>query len=312
MSQCKDIREKLSQYLDHRLGQEDSHLVEEHLSICAECRKELNQLLELQESLKSIPKVEALADFEEKLNTRIKKRKSLNRFLKDLVRNPALGVPVGVCVTLILLFAVFRFTNIYQIGPAYRLEKDFLVQEDFKFSDTSRDGFMEPMWESRLEETELEVGESVKYGSSYQEFAESNIESLKPLSKKNELQPLPSYTHDAGPLEVLKGKKDVSITQAPFDKIMDIHIVNNINLAEALVKVKDTLSRLDVKVLTTSGNFVGQYSLRIELDYDRLSALIQELSVLDIGVISLPQGIFEPPLDEYLLFTLRLIESTKE
>ena len=63
MKDCRKIRELFSEYIDGVLDKENIDLVEEHLSKCEACRKELNKLVEMLKILKNLKKEETPPDF---------------------------------------------------------------------------------------------------------------------------------------------------------------------------------------------------------------------------------------------------------
>lgn len=305
MSQCKNIREKLGQYLDHRLNQEDSHLVEEHLSICVECRKELNQLLELQESSENTTSADTVANGEVKFNVQTGERKPRPHFLKNLIRKPVLSILTVLCIGVVALFAVFKFTNFYKDKPAYKTEEVDFAGEEYGALDFSSEGKSLP--EVYPKEENSKIAGQVEYFDSTDELTAQGRENLLPLLGRTEPQLLAGYVYEQEPAAAEESKKDVPIPQVSFDKIIDIHLINTITLAEAQAKIEDTLNNAGVKVLGISDNIV-----RIELAYDRVGLLLQQLSTLNIGVISLSPGFSKPALQENLIFTLRLTESTQQ
>jgi len=58
MEGCKDIREKLSLYIDDMLDERESRMLEEHIKSCEDCRTELEILREMVESCRSLEEKE--------------------------------------------------------------------------------------------------------------------------------------------------------------------------------------------------------------------------------------------------------------
>ncbi|MEM5789335.1 MAG: anti-sigma factor [Syntrophobacteraceae bacterium] len=55
---CKDLRSRLSAYLDRELKDEDSKLLELHLASCIDCRKYLGELKGVDRLLTGLPEIE--------------------------------------------------------------------------------------------------------------------------------------------------------------------------------------------------------------------------------------------------------------
>jgi anti-sigma factor RsiW len=128
MSNCKEIQEFFSEYLDQALDEEKSQLVKEHISSCPTCRKDLEQLRKMSELLSGLGKKQPPPDFLEMLYRRIESRKSLDKFLRDLLKSPNLKVPVALCLVGLFLFALLRATGLYY--PSLRQEAQ--VSKDTK------------------------------------------------------------------------------------------------------------------------------------------------------------------------------------
>lgn len=73
---CDDIREKLSGYIDSEADGAEAAAVEEHIKTCAECRRELEELLWLREGLDS-SKPATPGDLHEKIMSRVRAENAL-------------------------------------------------------------------------------------------------------------------------------------------------------------------------------------------------------------------------------------------
>ena len=138
MSECKKIKELLSEYLDAALDEENTLLVKEHLLQCQVCRKELDDLRKMSETLQNLEKTAAPQDFLDKLHTRIKDRKSIDSFLINLLKSPNLKVPVAVCLMILVVFAVLKSTDMfYPTKTVYKELKKELKYRVIRESDDS-------------------------------------------------------------------------------------------------------------------------------------------------------------------------------
>lgn len=64
---CKDVKRLLSSYIDGEISMDKKKEVEEHLSYCYECRKELIILRKILKEIHNIPEVSPSENFSEKL-----------------------------------------------------------------------------------------------------------------------------------------------------------------------------------------------------------------------------------------------------
>ena len=80
MITCKEIRDKFSEYIDHELNEEDTQLVEQHISQCEACNKEMKKYLKIERGMDILRKAEPPADSLEKLHKRIAQREMENIF----------------------------------------------------------------------------------------------------------------------------------------------------------------------------------------------------------------------------------------
>lgn len=68
---CKDVQNKISDYLDGYVTIEEKTEIDEHLLQCSPCKQELDNMKAALEELKSLPYIEPPADFSKKLKARI-------------------------------------------------------------------------------------------------------------------------------------------------------------------------------------------------------------------------------------------------
>jgi hypothetical protein len=70
-SNCEDFQELLDAYFDKELGQEESRLVEDHLTRCSDCQGQWADLKNLMGHLASLPQPVCSRDFSELIEKRI-------------------------------------------------------------------------------------------------------------------------------------------------------------------------------------------------------------------------------------------------
>lgn len=102
---CKELEMKLYAYADDGLNEEDKALVEEHISVCPECKKSLDEIYELAELVNSLPEIELSEEYKQELFdkawTRIEaKEKAKLRRKKLIARTTASTLAVAACAAM--------------------------------------------------------------------------------------------------------------------------------------------------------------------------------------------------------------------
>ena len=109
MTDCSEIRDLLSEYMDHALDAEAKALADKHLSTCAACREELESLKALAQGLGSLPSVKAPADFLDQLHRRMERPSTLSRMRTWLFLPLRVKIPLqlaGAAVTALIIFSI--------------------------------------------------------------------------------------------------------------------------------------------------------------------------------------------------------------
>ena len=109
--ECKDIREKLSAYLEGSVSPEESRLIEEHLNSCQECRTSLEELKKAGELVKNLGEVEPPAWLTPKIMSRVRAEEEKKRGIFQKLFYPLhIKVPIEALTTvLIAVTAVYVF-----------------------------------------------------------------------------------------------------------------------------------------------------------------------------------------------------------
>ena len=110
---CPEIKELLSAYIDNMLEPAEKSAVETHCASCAECAKDLAELKAVIAHLASLEKIEAPADFAQKVHERIERKSEFEKIVKNIF-TPKLKLPlevVGVLTSVVLVITVYRFMH---------------------------------------------------------------------------------------------------------------------------------------------------------------------------------------------------------
>jgi hypothetical protein len=111
---CNEVRERLSEYLDGVLPMETKTRVDQHLSACAGCRKELESLKTVVRELNTLPQVEAPGDFLQQLHARMTERPWHQRLLRSLYLPMRFKIPIQVAGAVTVAILVFSILTLQQ------------------------------------------------------------------------------------------------------------------------------------------------------------------------------------------------------
>ena len=111
MMECKDIREKLSFYLEGTLPSEEKRLIGEHLNSCPQCGTALQDLKRTEELVKNLEEVEPPAWMTQKIMARVRTEQEKKRGIFQKLFYPLhIKVPIEALATvLIAVVAVYVF-----------------------------------------------------------------------------------------------------------------------------------------------------------------------------------------------------------
>jgi hypothetical protein len=108
---CDEIKDLLSEYIDGVLDSETKALVDEHLSDCKNCQRELAQLKALVKELRSLESVAPPRDFLAQLHKRMEQRSWFSKTLRTLFVPLRLKIPLefaGAAAMAILVFSILH------------------------------------------------------------------------------------------------------------------------------------------------------------------------------------------------------------
>jgi hypothetical protein len=113
MINCAQCREQLSAYLDGIMTAEEKRLIEEHLSVCEQCKAALSELTQAQEALRNLEEVEPPPWFTQKIMSRVREEAEPKKGLLQRLFYPLhIKIPAEALATcLILVLALFVYKN---------------------------------------------------------------------------------------------------------------------------------------------------------------------------------------------------------
>lgn len=120
--ECRNIRGRLSAYIDEALSTQEKMAVDEHLKACRECAASLADLKKTVECVKNLESVEPPPWLTQKVMTRVRAESQPRKGLfQKLLYPPLIKLPVGAVATIaIALTTIYVFRT---IGPDIKLPK---------------------------------------------------------------------------------------------------------------------------------------------------------------------------------------------
>jgi hypothetical protein len=109
MTDCSEIRNLLSEYLDDALDAKAKALADEHLRTCPACREELDSLKSLVKGIGSLESVKAPADFLDRLHQRMERPSKISQMREWLFYPLRVKIPLqlaGAAVIALILFSI--------------------------------------------------------------------------------------------------------------------------------------------------------------------------------------------------------------
>jgi Putative zinc-finger len=111
---CAGIQELLSEYIDGTLDAKTVQVVEEHLSVCADCKETLASLSAMVEELNALEPMKAPADFLEKIHQRMEPRSDFSRILRKLFVPFKIKIPLQLAAAATASILVVMVLNLQE------------------------------------------------------------------------------------------------------------------------------------------------------------------------------------------------------
>ncbi len=111
---CREVKKRLSEYVDGVLDTRREKLIREHIAKCKNCAEELRALQACVSILNSLQEIKAPEGFQEKVQQRIRERSVFNRIIRKIFLPLRVKIPlevVGVAATVLLVISVFNVTE---------------------------------------------------------------------------------------------------------------------------------------------------------------------------------------------------------
>ena len=108
MISCERAWELLSQQLDEHLSPQETQELEEHLASCLSCRKDREELMQLDQALRGLGEVEAPADFTQRVMDQVRAEPQPRPKVIPLWRRPQVRALAGLAACALLCIGIYR------------------------------------------------------------------------------------------------------------------------------------------------------------------------------------------------------------
>ena len=131
----RHVREKLSEYIDGMLSQEEVSAVREHLDRCPACMEEYEEMVKIIGHMNQMESLETPEFFVEKVHERLKKPSSLQSFIKRLFFPLKIKIPLelagvaAVALLVIYIVGVRGKQHVYELAFAQKSQPLAVLQE---------------------------------------------------------------------------------------------------------------------------------------------------------------------------------------
>lgn len=107
MISCERAWELLSQQLDEPLSPQEKQELEEHLAACPSCRKDKEELEQLDQALRNMGEIQAPADFTQRVMAQVQQTQSKPKVI-PLWRRPQVRALAGLAACALLCIGIYR------------------------------------------------------------------------------------------------------------------------------------------------------------------------------------------------------------
>ena len=131
----RHVRDKLSEYIDGMLSQEEASAVKEHLDRCPVCREEYEETVKIIGHMNQMESLDTPDSFVEKVHDRIEKPSSLKRHVRGLFYPLRIKIPLelaGVAAAALLVIYIVGIRekqHVYELAYAQRSQPLTVLQE---------------------------------------------------------------------------------------------------------------------------------------------------------------------------------------
>lgn len=281
--ECKDIREKLSAYLEGAVSHEEKATIEKHLKSCRECSQELSQLSKTIEHLKNLEEVSPPLWLTRKVMARIKEESVPRKGLLQKLFYPLhIKLPIEAAATVLVVgLALYIFRDMppevkFAQAPTEKVAPQvFEKEQQVARKDAEDKGVTQPLLP--LDKGRKEEGLSLKA-----EEAGKKEEAKVPSPAKS-----PERAPAAGALAKDEARQEIraaapkaklSLMEKKDEKLLTLIVLVE-NPEAAVVEIEKTLKELEGRAIHME-SLEGKKVVTTILKADKLHALSEKLKVI--------------------------------
>jgi hypothetical protein len=295
MVNCKDIKELLPPYLDDLMDSEKRKILEEHLSICSQCSRELADLKKAMRMLHEVDEVDPPPWFKQQIMARVRQEAAAIQdagFLKRLFFPLHIKIPVqALAMVIVGIIALYLYkaagpqatrvlpvnsSNVISEQPSISVKGNISSP---KGSDGKQTGILsgktvpEKQAQQKTAVSEIKTGKTIK-----EERGETKDEGLiRPKLPQENSQQLTAATSPVLPQMAEKGLNPV-ITLITDDA------------SSASKEIERLLSNSGARIIERQYSDIRE-TINFEIEHNRINNLIESVKTLGLAEIKdMPTG----------------------
>jgi hypothetical protein len=279
--ECNKIQDKLSDYIDAELSEDERNLLEEHLRSCTECRQALEDLRITVGITQGLGEVEPPSWLAQKVMKRVREEGGQKRGILQKLFSPVhIKVPLEVFATIAVVvtaFYIFRAVEPEIKHSAVTPEQDIALQEEDATGRTMRDevvGAEKPAAEILGQRKRKAV---VKAPESTLDSIEA-FEEHPPATEEKAVPPTSYKALDMREQQRAKASASPMREMLKLEKQAMVLTLSSKDAERAELETEKAVAELGGRVTGTK-YFENRASVTVQIDYKKVNELIEKLKL---------------------------------
>jgi hypothetical protein len=118
---CREIRNRLSEYIDGMLDETEASEIKNHLAHCAGCSEAYGATIKIIEHMGQMESIEEPADFLDKVNARLDRRFSMGGIFRRLFRPWRIKLPLEMAAAAAVIALIVYLGGVKEPEPLYQI-----------------------------------------------------------------------------------------------------------------------------------------------------------------------------------------------
>ncbi len=137
---CRETRERLSEYIDGMLSKDAASRLKNHLDRCAACSEAHRSTMKIIGHMQKMERIEEPADFLEKVNARMDRRFSPGGIIRRLFRPMGIKIPLELAAAAAVIALIVYLGGVKEPKPLYQItitesEMPLVASDDLRESE---------------------------------------------------------------------------------------------------------------------------------------------------------------------------------